>query len=41
MKDCKMGREKFVEAHRINLLRSVFEIPPIGFMSAELQSYLM
>lgn len=39
MKDCRMGKEKFVEAQRMKRLRSVLEIPPIGLISAELQSY--
>lgn len=30
-----------VEAYAINDFKSVFEIPPMGLISAELQSYLV
>ena len=37
--ELRMGRWKFVLAKFIKAFRSVLEMPPIGFMSAELQSY--
>ena len=37
--ELRMGRPKSVLAKSIKAFRSVLEIPPIGFMSAELQSY--
>ncbi len=40
-KEERMGRSKFVGAHAIKDFRSVLEIPPIGLMSAELQSYFV
>jgi hypothetical protein len=30
-----MGISKFVEAHRMNLFRSVLEIPPMGLICEE------
>lgn len=35
------GRENYSWAKIKNLLRSVLLMPPIGFISAELQSYLV
>lgn len=39
--DRRIGRANEVSAHAIKRLRSVFDIPPIGLMSADEQSYLM
>jgi hypothetical protein len=41
MKDCRIGSSKAVDAQRMKRFRSVLEIPPIGLMSAELQSYFV
>lgn len=41
MKDCKIGSWKLVDAHRMNLFKSVLLIPPIGLISALLQSYFV
>jgi hypothetical protein len=40
-KDSRMGREKAVCAWAMKDLRSVLEMPPMGLMSAEEQSYFV
>jgi len=41
MKNCKIERLKFVDAQRMKCFKSVLEIPPIGLMSADEQSYFV
>jgi hypothetical protein len=41
MKDCRIGRLKLVEAQRMKRFKSVLEIPPMGLISADEQSYLV
>jgi hypothetical protein len=41
MKDWRIGRLKFVDAQRMKRFKSVLDIPPIGLMSADEQSYFV
>ena len=41
MKDCRIGRLKFVDAQRMKRFKSILEISPIGLMSADEQSHFV
>ena len=40
-KSLRIGSSNSLQAHDINRFRSVFEIEPMGLISAEEQSYLV
>ncbi|KAH3687281.1 hypothetical protein WICPIJ_001743 [Wickerhamomyces pijperi] len=41
MKSIRIGKSNWSAAYLMNFFKSVLEIPPIGFKSAEEQSYLV